>query len=69
MIAPGETVPAPSLRVTQVRGGSQAAKAGVARGDYVAQYDGQTLHSRDDLIAAGHGDLDHSALIKRIDPA
>lgn len=46
------TVSAPVVRVTNVADGSNAAKAGVKAGDYLAQYDGQPLDSVDDLRAA-----------------
>jgi len=49
---PGDTMAAPSLQVTGVQGKSNAAEAGVRRGDYLAAYDGQPLNSVDDLRSA-----------------
>ncbi len=49
---PGETMPAPSLQVTGVQGGSNAAKAGIQRGDYLASYDGLPVASAEELRAA-----------------
>jgi hypothetical protein len=49
---PGDTMPAPTLQVTGVRGDSNAARAGLKRGDYVAAYDGKPVHSADDLRSA-----------------
>jgi hypothetical protein len=49
---PGDTMPAPSLQVTGVQKNSNAAQAGVQRGDYLAEYNGQPVHSADDLRAA-----------------
>lgn len=46
------TVPAPALRVTDVVQDGNAAKAGVKPGDFLLSYDGRTLDSRDDLLAA-----------------
>ena len=45
-------VPAPVLRVTDVTKDSNAAKAGMKRGDYFASYDGAQVDSIDDLRAA-----------------
>jgi hypothetical protein len=50
--APGETMPAPALRVAGVVDGSNAALAGMKEGDYLALYDGKTLRSLEDLHAA-----------------
>jgi hypothetical protein len=50
--APGDTMPAPTLQVTGVQGKSNAARAGVKRGDYLAEYDGKPIRSVDDLRAA-----------------
>lgn len=49
---PGQTMPAPTLQVTGVQGGSNAAKAGIKKGDYLATYDGQPVASADELRAA-----------------
>ncbi|MEM7260997.1 MAG: peptide-N-glycosidase F-related protein [Planctomycetota bacterium] len=46
------TTPAPIVRITNVAGDSNAQKAGLRAGDYLAQYDGQTLDSVADLRAA-----------------
>lgn len=48
----GESVSAPVVLVTNVADGSNAAKAGLQRGDYLARYDGQLLDSVADLRAA-----------------
>ncbi len=48
----GPTTPAPIVRVTNVANGTNAAKAGIQTGDYLASYDGQPLDSVDDLRAA-----------------
>jgi len=48
----GDSMPAPTLRVTGVAKDSNAAKAGVKRGDYLASYDGNALRSVDDLRKA-----------------
>jgi len=53
--APKGTMPAPILQVTDVAGESNAAKAGVKPGDYLASYDGKPLGSLDDLRAAIQG--------------
>jgi membrane-associated protease RseP (regulator of RpoE activity) len=45
-------MPAPILRVTGVSKDSNAAKAGMQRGDYFAEYDGTRVDSVDDLRAA-----------------
>jgi hypothetical protein len=50
--APADTMPAPALRVTGVADKSNAAKAGVKRGDYLAEYDEKPVHSLADLRAA-----------------
>jgi len=47
--APADTMPAPTLQVTGVGGNSNAARAGVRKGDYLAVYDGKPLASIDDL--------------------
>jgi len=52
---PGDTMPAPTLQVTNVAANSNAAKAGVKAGDYLASYDGKTLGSIDDLRQAIQG--------------
>jgi hypothetical protein len=49
---PADTMPAPSLLVTGVADGSNAARAGVEPGDYLAEYDGRRLDSIDDLRRA-----------------
>ena len=49
---PTDKVPAPVLKVTNVSGGSNAAKIGVKQGDYFASYDGKTIDSIDQLSAA-----------------
>ena len=49
---PGALMAAPSLQVTGVVDGSEAAGAGVKAGDYIARYDGHDLASVDDLRAA-----------------
>jgi len=50
--APADMMAAPTLRVTGVADGSNAAKAGIRAGDYLASYDGKELRSLDDLRAA-----------------
>ncbi len=50
--APGAFVPAPTLRITGVTKGSNAAKAGMQRGDYLAEYNGARIDTIDDLRAA-----------------
>jgi len=50
--APGALVAAPTLRVTNVARGSNAAKAGIRTGDYLARYDGRRLDAIEDLRAA-----------------
>ncbi|MHC4973653.1 MAG: peptide-N-glycosidase F-related protein [Planctomycetota bacterium] len=50
--APGDTMPAPTLQVTGIVGKSNAAKAGLKKGDYLATYDGTPVASADDLRAA-----------------
>jgi len=47
---PKNTMPAPSLRITNVQG--QAKKAGIHRGDYLASYDGKPIHTVAALRAA-----------------
>lgn len=47
---PKNTMPAPSLRITNVQG--QAKKAGIHRGDYLAFYDGKPIHTVAALRAA-----------------
>jgi len=49
---PEKLAPAPILLVTGVQEGSNAAKAGMKRGDYLAVYDGKRIDSIDDLRAA-----------------
>lgn len=49
---PTDTMPAPALRVTGVADKSNAAKAGVKAGDYLAAYDGKPVNSLADLRAA-----------------
>ena len=49
---PGQLVPAPILLVTGVQDGSNAAKAGMKQGDWLAVYDGKRVDSIDDLRAA-----------------
>ena len=49
---PGQRMLPPSLQVTGVADGSNAAKAGVKPGDYLATYNGKPLGSLDDLRAA-----------------
>ncbi len=49
---PEGTMPAPALQVTNVANDSNAVKAGVQAGDYLASYDGQTLGSIEDLRQA-----------------
>ncbi len=48
-------VPAPVLWIMNVAAKSNAAKAGIKRGDYLASYDGKLLNSVDDLRAAIQG--------------
>ena len=48
-------VAAPVLLITNVAKDSNAAKAGMKAGDYLASYDGKTLNSVDDLRAAIQG--------------
>ena len=52
---PDALVPAPILRVTGVQDGSNAARAGMKRGDYLATYDGRRVDSIDDLRTAMQG--------------
>lgn len=52
---PAGMVPAPTLLVTGVQKGSNAAKAGVKRGDYLESYDGKRVDSIDDLRTAMQG--------------
>jgi len=47
-----DSMPAPSLQVTTVAAKSNAAKAGVKRGDYFASYDGKPVRNLGDLRAA-----------------
>jgi S1-C subfamily serine protease len=49
---PGAMVPAPILRIANVQAGSNAAKAGILRGDYLVRYDGKRIDSAEDLGAA-----------------
>jgi len=46
---PSDTMPAPTLQVTGIADGSNAAKAGLKPGDYLATYDGRPLASVEDL--------------------
>ena len=48
----GNTVAAPTVLVTNIADGSNAAQAGMKRGDYLATYDGKQVDSVDDLRAA-----------------
>jgi PDZ domain/Peptide-N-glycosidase F, C terminal len=50
--APSALVPAPTLVVADVSKGSNAERAGVKAGDYLASYDGKVVGSLDDLRAA-----------------
>lgn len=50
--APSGLVAAPTLRVTNVQGGSAAAVAGVKAGDYLAAYDGTLVDTVDALRVA-----------------
>ena len=50
--APKGLVAAPVLRVTNVTGGSSAAKAGLRTGDYLLSYDGTAIDTVDELTAA-----------------
>jgi hypothetical protein len=47
-----EAVPAPTVRVLGVNGDSNAARAGIQAGDWLAVYDGQAIDTVDDLRAA-----------------
>ena len=47
-----EKVPAPTLRIASVAKNSNAMKAGILRGDYLASYDGTRVDSTQDLIDA-----------------
>lgn len=47
-----ERMAAPALRIMNVADGSNAAKAGLREGDYLASYDGRALSTTDDLRAA-----------------
>ncbi len=49
---PDALVPAPTILVTKVAKESNAAKAGMKRGDYLESYDGQRVDSIDDLRTA-----------------
>ncbi len=49
------TVPAPTVFVTSIAKGSNAAKAGMKKGDYLASYDGKRVDTVDDLRAAIKG--------------
>lgn len=49
---PGERSPAPALRIVNIVDGSNAAKAGLREGDYLATYDARPLASTGDLRAA-----------------
>lgn len=49
---PGDTMPAPTLQVTGMQGKSNAARAGIKRGDYLASYDGLPVASAEELRAA-----------------
>ncbi|GEM_PF-352180 len=50
--AAGESIPAPTLRITNVVGGSAAAAAGLKVGDYLASYDGTVVDTQEELGAA-----------------
>ncbi|MHC4956525.1 MAG: peptide-N-glycosidase F-related protein, partial [Planctomycetota bacterium] len=50
--APAGMMRAPSLQITGVAKNSNAAKAGIKRGDYMASYDGKPVNSLNDLRAA-----------------
>jgi len=50
--APIGTMPAPTLQITTVAAKSNARKAGIKRGDYLAEYDGKVVRSLDELRAA-----------------
>jgi hypothetical protein len=50
--SPGALVPAPTLRVAGVRAGGNAARAGMAAGDYLAEYDGRVVSTPDELRLA-----------------
>jgi len=56
---PRNTMPAPSLQVTNVEG--NAKNAGMRRGDYLAEYDGKPIHTLDELRAA----IDAAAKVQR----
>ena len=49
---PDAMVPAPIVRISSVAADSNAAKAGLKRGDYLARYDGRRVDSMEDLRAA-----------------
>ncbi len=55
---PTDLVAAPILLVTNVQADSNAAKAGMKRGDYLATYDDKQIDSVDDLRAAIKGAAD-----------
>ena len=61
-------VPAPVLLVTNVAAKSNAANAGIKRGDYLASYDGARLDSVDDLRAAIQGAKETSRLVPLCHP-
>ncbi|MDF1700091.1 MAG: peptide-N-glycosidase F-related protein [Planctomycetota bacterium] len=54
----GNLVAAPTLRIGNVTKGSNAAKAGVKAGDYLAEYDGKRIDSLEELRAALKGAAD-----------
>ena len=62
----GELVPAPTLRITSVDKDSNAAKAGIKRGDYLAAYGGTRVDSVDDLRAALKASADIEGKIKAV---
>jgi hypothetical protein len=49
---PGETRPAPTLMIRNVQQPSNASRAGIKRGDYLAEYDGKVVNSIKELQAA-----------------
>lgn len=50
--AVSESIPAPTLRITNVVGGSAAAEAGLKVGDYLASYDGTVVDTQAELGTA-----------------
>ena len=55
---PTDLLPAPTLRVLSVEGGSHAAEAGIVAGDYLASYDAQWVDSLDALRDAKQAAVD-----------